>query len=74
MEGYLPPKYWKMPVDEDFDYDFRHDDPAYPDDHLSYYDGFYPAKCESGPPINMRGMNFAPEPTDWKSSLTGGTP
>ncbi|HUS21752.1 MAG TPA: MlaD family protein [Aeromicrobium sp.] len=35
---------------------------------------FYPAKCKSGPPINMRGMNYAPEPTDWKSSLTGGTP
>jgi phospholipid/cholesterol/gamma-HCH transport system substrate-binding protein len=74
MDGYLPPKYWKMPVDEDFDYDFRHNDPAYPDDYLRYYDGFYPAQCKSGPPINMRGMNFAPEPTDWKSSLTGGTP
>jgi phospholipid/cholesterol/gamma-HCH transport system substrate-binding protein len=35
---------------------------------------FYPARCQSGPPINMRGMNYAPEPTDWKSSLTGGTP
>lgn len=35
---------------------------------------FYPAQCKSGPPINMRGMNYAPEPTDWKSSLTGGTP
>jgi phospholipid/cholesterol/gamma-HCH transport system substrate-binding protein len=74
MEGYLPPKYWRMPVDEDFDYDFRHEDPAYPDDYLRYYDGFYPAQCESGPPVNMRGMNYAPEPTDWKSSLTGGTP
>ena len=35
---------------------------------------FFPAKCESGPPINMRGNNFTPPPTDWKSSLTGGTP
>jgi phospholipid/cholesterol/gamma-HCH transport system substrate-binding protein len=35
---------------------------------------FYPAECKSGPPINMRGMSHAPEPTDWKSSLTGGTP
>jgi len=35
---------------------------------------FFPAHCDSGPPINMRGMNYAPEPTDWKSSLTGGTP
>jgi len=35
---------------------------------------YFPAHCDSGPPINMRGMNYAPEPTDWKSSLTGGTP
>jgi len=35
---------------------------------------YYPAQCKSGPPINMRGMNYAPKPTDWKSSLTGGTP
>lgn len=73
-EGYMPPKYWKSPLDEDFDYEFRHEDPAFPDDYLRYYDGFYPAQCKSGPPINMRGMNYAPEPTDWKSSLTGGTP
>jgi len=74
MEGYMPPQWWKSTLDEDFDYEFRHDDPAFPDDHLRYYDGFYPAQCKSGPPINMRGMNYAPEPTDWKSSLTGGTP
>jgi len=35
---------------------------------------FYPAHCDSGPPINMRGMNYAPKPTNWKSSLTGGKP
>lgn len=35
---------------------------------------FFPAKCKSGPPINMRGNNYTPPPTDWKSSLTGGTP
>ena len=73
-DGYMPPKWWKSTLDEDFDYEFRHNDPDFPDDHLRYYDGFYPAQCKSGPPINMRGMNYAPEPTDWKSSLTGGTP
>ncbi|EFQ82292.1 virulence factor Mce family protein [Aeromicrobium marinum DSM 15272] len=25
---------------------------------------FFPAQCQSGPPINMRGMNFAPPPTE----------
>lgn len=35
---------------------------------------FYPAECKSGPPINMRGMKYAPPPTDWKSSLTGEDP
>lgn len=35
---------------------------------------FFPAKCKSGPPVNMRGNNFTPPPTDWKSSLTGGKP
>ena len=67
-EGYLPPKWWKATTDDDFDYDFRHEDPDFPDDYLKYYDGFYPAKCESGPPINMRGTKYAPEPTDdWKN-------
>ena len=67
-EGYLPPKWWKSTTDEDFNYDFRHEDPDYPDDYLDYYPGFYPAKCESGPPINMRGTKYVPEPTDdWKN-------
>ncbi len=67
-EGYLPPKWWKQPADDDFNYDFRHEDPDFPDDWKNYYDGFYPAKCASGPPINMRGTKYAPEPTDdWKN-------
>lgn len=33
---------------------------------------FYPAECKTGPPVNMRGMKYAPDPIDWKSELTGG--
>ncbi len=33
---------------------------------------YFPAECESGPPVNMRGMKYAPEPIDWKSQLAGG--
>lgn len=33
---------------------------------------YYPAECESGPPVNMRGMKHAPEPVDWKNQKSGG--
>ena len=33
---------------------------------------YYPAECMSGPPVNMRGMKYAPDPIDWKSELAGG--
>ena len=67
-EGYLPPKWWKATTDADFDYDFRHEDPDFPDDWKNYYPGFYPAECSSGSPINMRGTKYAPEATDdWKN-------
>jgi phospholipid/cholesterol/gamma-HCH transport system substrate-binding protein len=33
---------------------------------------YFPAECESGAPVNMRGMKYAPEPIDWKSQLAGG--
>jgi len=29
---------------------------------------FYPAQCKSGPPINMRGMKYAPAPIDLKTA------
>lgn len=32
---------------------------------------YYPAECNSGAPVNMRGMKHAPDPVDWKSQ-TGG--
>lgn len=32
---------------------------------------FYPAECESGPPVNMRGMKYAPPPTDWETGDDG---
>lgn len=33
---------------------------------------YYPAECASGPPVNMRGMKYAPDPIDWKSQQAGG--
>jgi len=33
---------------------------------------YYPAECASGPPVNMRGMKYAPDPIDWKKELAGG--
>jgi phospholipid/cholesterol/gamma-HCH transport system substrate-binding protein len=33
---------------------------------------YYPAECESGAPLNMRGMKHAPDPIDWQSQLAGG--
>ena len=35
------------------------------------FDPNWPAECNEGPPVNMRGMKHAPEPIDWKSELTG---
>jgi phospholipid/cholesterol/gamma-HCH transport system substrate-binding protein len=33
---------------------------------------YFPAECKAGPPQNMRGMKYAPDPIDWKSELAGG--
>jgi hypothetical protein len=30
------------------------------------FEPYYPAECKSGPPINMRGMKYAPAPVDWR--------
>lgn len=32
---------------------------------------YYPAECKSGPPINMRGMKYAPDPIDWRAVYLG---
>lgn len=59
-EGYLPPDQWRATSRQDF---------------VDYREGFpdgTEAKCASGPPINMRGMKYAPKPVDWRSQLIGG--
>lgn len=32
---------------------------------------YYPAECLSGPPVNMRGMKYAPDPIDWRAVYLG---
>ena len=60
--GYLPPGQWRPPSDETFK------EPAGPNGKTS--DALANSvSCESGPPINMRGTKYAPEPIDWESEL-----
>jgi phospholipid/cholesterol/gamma-HCH transport system substrate-binding protein len=60
MEGYLPPGQWKPTSDMTF---------AEPQEDGRISDELANnISCESGPPINMRGTKYAPEPTDdWKN-------
>ena len=64
-KGYLPPGQWRPTTEMEA----ATVPPLSSDEAFSPY---YPAECDSGPPINMRGMKYAPEPIDWKSELTGG--
>ena len=58
-EGYLPPGQWKPTSDESF---------AEPQEDGRLSDELAKTACKSGPPINMRGTKYAPEPTDdWKN-------
>ena len=59
-DGYLPPNQWRATAEEGF---------------VEHTEGFpegTQARCASDPPVNMRGMKYAPEPVDWKSQLIGG--
>ena len=58
-DGYLPPGQWRPPSDETFE---EPDSDGKTSDELANS-----ILCESGPPINMRGTKYAPEPIDWKS-------
>lgn len=64
MDGYLPEDQWR-PVEEEE----AATSPPLPSDET--FDPYFPAECNEGPPVNMRGMKHAPEPIDWKSELTG---
>ena len=61
MDGYLPPGQWR-PIEEEE----AATSPPLPSDET--FDPWFPAECNEGPPVNMRGMKYAPEPTDdWKN-------
>ena len=64
VDGYLPEDRWR-PIEEEE----AATSPPLPSDET--FDPNWPAECNEGPPVNMRGMKHAPEPIDWKSELTG---
>jgi phospholipid/cholesterol/gamma-HCH transport system substrate-binding protein len=63
-EGYLPPGQWRPTSEME-----AATSPPLSSDHS--FEPWFPAKCDSGPPINMRGTKYAPDPIDWESELTG---
>ena len=65
MDGYLPPGQWR-PISEMQ----SGVSPPLSSDHS--FEPYFPAKCNSGPPINVRGMKYAPEPIDWEQEYFGG--
>ena len=68
VDGYLPEDGWRDPI-EFGDREDAAKSPPLPSDET--FDPWFPAECNEGPPVNMRGMKYAPEPIDWKSELTG---
>ena len=63
-QGYLPPGQWRPTSEME-----AATSPPLSSDHS--FEPWFPAKCDSGPPINMRGTKYAPDPIDWESELTG---
>ena len=63
-QGYLPPGEWRPTSEME-----AATSPPLSSDHS--FEPWFPAKCDSGPPINMRGTKYAPDPIDWESELTG---
>jgi phospholipid/cholesterol/gamma-HCH transport system substrate-binding protein len=62
--GYLPSTDWRPTTELE-----AASSPPLSSDHT--FEPWFPAKCNSGPPINMRGTKYAPDPIDWESELTG---
>ncbi len=60
--GYLPPGQWRPTMEEEAAVS-----PPLPSKES--FDPWFAAECESGPPINMRGMKYAPEPVPFDSGL-----
>jgi phospholipid/cholesterol/gamma-HCH transport system substrate-binding protein len=65
MDGYLPPGQWRPISDEE-----PATSPPLSSDHS--FEPHFPAQCNSGPPTNVRGMKYAPEPNhDWEQDFYG---
>jgi phospholipid/cholesterol/gamma-HCH transport system substrate-binding protein len=58
-DGFLPPSQWR-PTSE------MQSGVSAPLSSPHSFEPYYPAECKSGPPINMRGMKYAPPPVDWR--------
>lgn len=58
-DGFLPPGQWR-PTSE------MQSGVSAPLGSDHSFEPYYPAECKSGPPINMRGMKYAPPPVDWQ--------
>jgi phospholipid/cholesterol/gamma-HCH transport system substrate-binding protein len=59
-DGYLPPGQWRASTDE-----VPATSPPLSSDET--FDPYFPAECNSGPPINMRGTKYAPDPVGFDS-------
>ena len=64
-EGFLPPGQWReTSVMESAT------SPPLSSEHS--FEPYFPAKCDSGPPTNVRGMKYAPEPNhNWEQDFYG---
>ena len=61
-DGYLPPGQWRPTSELE-----PASSPPLPSEET--FDPYYPAACNSGPPVNMRGTKYAPDPVGFDSGL-----
>ena len=64
-DGYLPEGQWR-PIQEEE----AATSPPLPSEET--FDPYFPAQCDEGPPVNMRGTKYAPDPVEFNSGLSGG--
>ena len=64
LNGYLPPGQWRPTSNID-----AATSPPLPSEET--FDPYFPAACNEGPPVNMRGMKYAPDPVEFNSGLSG---
>ena len=61
-DGYLPPGQWRPTSEME-----PATSPPLPSEET--FDPYFPAECNEGPPVNMRGMKYAPDPVPFDSGL-----